>query len=158
MILCIGPSTIVGTLTTAILGVMSPDSVKTYIGVNIEPYDTEQFDLHEPSGSFGIEYDMYTHIRLFAEHLSSPMQCDDHPGLNYAGFKFTAPLTDNVTAYSGLAVKSGQFDAKNTLKNPIVISGIEVGGNSIKLFTEYMHSAERLNNGRLYGGVKYIFN
>ena len=54
MILCIGPSTIVGTLTTAILGVMSPDSVKTYVGVNIEPYDTEQFDLNEPSGSFGI--------------------------------------------------------------------------------------------------------
>ena len=70
MMLCIGPSTIVGTLTTAILGVMSPDSVKTYVGVNIEPYDTEQFDLNEPSGSFGIEYDMYTHIRLFAEHLS----------------------------------------------------------------------------------------
>jgi hypothetical protein len=64
MSFCIGPSTIVGTLTTAILGVMSPDEVKTYVGVNIEPYDTEQFDLNEPSGSFGIEYDMYTHITL----------------------------------------------------------------------------------------------
>ena len=92
MSLCIGPMTVIGSAVTVLLGTQTPDNVKTYIGVNIEPYDTEQFNLSEPSGSFGIEYDMYKHLRLFAEHLSSPMQCDDHPGINHAGVKFLAPL------------------------------------------------------------------
>tara|TARA_B100001094_G_scaffold86652_1_gene82953 strand:+ start:327 stop:800 length:474 start_codon:yes stop_codon:yes gene_type:complete len=155
--ICMGVSTISGFFMTAMVGTITPDEVKTYTSLHLGT-ESDLLRFKEPMGSYGIQYDLTNFIQVFAEHQSSPMQCDDHPGLNYAGFKFTAPLTDDVTAYSGIAVKSGQFDNKNTLKNPIIISGIEVGGNTIKLFSEYMHSAERLNNGRLYGGVKYIFN
>ena len=157
MSLCIGPSTIVGTLTTAILGVMSPDNVKTYIGVTIEPYDTEQFDLHEPSGSFGIEYDMYKHIRLFAEHLSSPMQCDDHPGINHAGVKFLAPLSSDLTVYSGISVNNSKFDSKDNFEGPLGSIGIEYG-KDLKLFAEYLSSIKEFEGGRTSLGLKYFFN
>jgi hypothetical protein len=156
MSLCIGPSTIVGTLTTAILGVMSPDSVKTYVGVNIEPYDTEQFDLNEPSGSFGIEYDMYTHIRLFAEHLSSPMQCDDHPGINHAGVKFLAPLSQDLTVYSGISVNNSKFDSRDNFEGPLGSIGIEYG-NDLKLFAEYLSSIKEFEGGRTSLGLKVFF-
>ena len=90
MSLCVGPMTVIGSAVTVLLGTQTPDNVKTYIGVTLEPYDTEQIDLNDLLGSFGIEYDVYEHLRLFAEHLSSPMQCDDHPGINHAGVKFLA--------------------------------------------------------------------
>ena len=157
MSLCIGPSTIVGTLTTAILGVMSPDEVKTYVGVTIEPYDTEQIDLNDPLGSFGIEYDMYKHIRLFAEHLSSPMQCDDHPGINHAGVKFLAPLSPDLTVYSGISLNNSKFDNKDNFEGPLGSIGIEYG-NDLKLFAEYLSSIKEFEGGRTSLGLKYFFN
>ena len=54
-------------------------------------------------GSFGLEYDIHTNVRLFAEHLSSPMQCNDHPGVNHAGVKLLAPIND-FTLYSGITL------------------------------------------------------
>ena len=157
MILCIGPSTIVGTLTTAILGVMSPDEVKTYLGVTLEPYDSEQINLSEPVGSFGIEYDMYKHIRLFAEHLSSPMQCDDHPGINHAGVKFLAPLSPDLTVYSGISVNNSKFDSKDNFEGPLGSIGIEYG-NDLKLFAEYLSSIKEFEGGRTSLGLKYFFH
>ena len=74
MSLCLGPSTIIGTITTAILGVMSPDQVKTYVGVTLEPYDSHQLDFKEPIGSFGVEWDVHKNVRLFAEHFSTPVR------------------------------------------------------------------------------------
>jgi len=60
MSLCLGPSTIIGTITTAILGVMSPDQVKTYVGVTLEPYDSHQLDFNEP-----IDYLLNIFLLLF---------------------------------------------------------------------------------------------
>ena len=157
MSICLGAYSVAGLVATVIAGEVTPDEVKTYVSLH-RGTNSDLIRFKEPMGTYGIEYNVTDYIRLFAEHQSSPMQCDDHPGLNYAGFKFTAPLTNNVTAYSGLAIHNEEFDSKNTLKNPIVISGIEIGGDSVKFVTEYMHSADSLNDGRLYGGVKFIFD
>ena len=157
MSLCIGPMTVIGSAVTVLLGTQTPDNVKTYIGVNIEPYDTEQFDLHEPSGSFGIEYDMYKHIRLFAEHLSSPMQCDDHPGINHAGVKFLAPLSQDLTVYSGISVNNSKFDSKDNFEGPLGSIGIEYG-KDLKLFAEYLSSIKEFEGGRTSLGLKYFFH
>ena len=157
MSLCIGPSTIVGTLTTAILGVMSPDEVKTYVQVNLEPYNSHQIRLKEPVGSFGIEYDMYKNLRLFAEHLSSPMQCDDHPGINHAGVKFLAPLSQDLTVYSGISVNNSKFDSKDNFEGPLGSIGIEYG-NDLKLFAEYLSSIKEFEGGRTSLGLKYFFH
>jgi len=157
MSLCIGPMTVIGSAVTVLLGTQTPDNVKTYIGVNIEPYDTEQFNLSEPSGSFGIEYDMYKHLRLFAEHLSSPMQCDDHPGINHAGVKFLAPLSQDLTVYSGISVNNSKFDSKDNFEGPLGSIGIEYG-KDLKLFAEYLSSIKEFEGGRTSLGLKYFFH
>ena len=156
MSLCIGPMTAIGSALTVLLGTQTPDNVKTYIGVNIEPYDTEQFDLNEPSGSFGIEYDMYKHIRLFAEHLSSPMRCDDHPGVNHAGVKFLAPLSPDLTVYSGISLNNSKFDSNDNFDGPLGSIGIEYG-NDLKLFAEYLGSIKEFEGGRTSLGFKVFF-
>ena len=154
--LCIGPMTVIGSAVTVLLGTQTPDNVKTYIGVNIEPYDTEQFNLSEPSGSFGIEYDMYKHLRLFAEHLSSPMQCDDHPGINHAGVKFLAPLSQDLTVYSGISANNSKFDSRDNFEGPLGSIGIEYG-NDLKLFAEYLSSIKEFEGGRTSLGFKVFF-
>ena len=156
MSLCIGPMSVIGSAVTVLLGTQTPDNVKTYIGVNIEPYDTEQFDLNEPSGSFGIEYDMHKHLRLFAEHLSSPMQCDDHPGINHAGVKFLAPLSPDLTVYSGVSVNNSKFDMRDNFEGPLGSIGIEYG-NDLKLFAEYLSSIKEFEGGRTSLGFKVFF-
>ena len=156
MSLCIGPMTVIGSAVTVLLGTQTPDNVKTYIGVNIEPYDTEQFNLSEPSGSFGIEYDMYKHLRLFAEHLSSPMQCDDHPGVNHAGVKFLAPLSPDLTVYSGISLNNSKFDSNDNFDGPLGSIGIEYG-NDLKLFAEYLSSIKEFEGGRTSLGFKVFF-
>jgi hypothetical protein len=157
MSLCIGPMTMIGSAVTVLLGTQTPDNVKTYIGVTIEPYDTEQIDLNDPLGSFGIEYDMHKHLRLFAEHLSSPMQCDDHPGINHAGVKFLAPLSPDLTVYSGISVNNSKFDSKDNFEGPLGSIGIEYG-KDLKLFAEYLSSIKEFEGGRTSLGLKYFFN
>ena len=157
MSLCIGPMTMIGSAVTVLLGTQTPDNVKTYIGVTIEPYDTEQIDLNDPLGSFGIEYDMHKHLRLFAEHLSSPMQCDDHPGINHAGVKFLAPLSQDLTVYSGISVNNSKFDSKDNFEGPLGSIGIEYG-NDLKLFAEYLSSIKEFEGGRTSLGLKYFFH
>ena len=156
MSLCIGPMTVIGSAVTMLLGTQTPDNVKTYIGVNIEPYDTEQFNLNEPSGSFGIEYDIHHNFRLFAEHLSSPMQCDDHPGINHAGAKFLAPLSPDLTVYSGISLNNSKFDSKDNFEGPLGSIGIEYG-NDIKIFAEYLSSIKEFEGGRTSLGFKVFF-
>jgi hypothetical protein len=157
MSLCIGPMTMIGSAVTVLLGTQTPDNVKTYIGVTIEPYDTEQIDLNDPLGSFGIEYDMHKHLRLFAEHLSSPMQCDDHPGINHAGVKFLAPLSQDLTVYSGISVNNSKFDSKDNFEGPLGSIGIEYG-KDLKLFAEYLSSIKEFEGGRTSLGLKYFFH
>ena len=71
MSLCIGLTTILGTITTESSEV-TPDDIKTYVSLNNDPCDNNtQLNFMEPMGSFGIVYDLNPNIRLFGEHLSS---------------------------------------------------------------------------------------
>tara|TARA_R110002020_G_C16008646_1_gene750890 strand:+ start:267 stop:740 length:474 start_codon:yes stop_codon:yes gene_type:complete len=157
MSFCLGAASVAGFVATVLVGEVTPDDVKTYVSMH-GGTDSDLISFRQGMGSFGIEYDVSNFVRLFAEHQSSPMTCDDHPGLNYAGFKFIAPLADTVTAYSGLAIHDEEFDSNNKLKNPIIMSGIEFGNSPVKLYTEYMHSAAQLDDGRFYAGIKFLFD
>ena len=157
MSVCLGVASVAGLVATVLVGEVTPDDVKTYVSLH-GGTDNDLVSFKQGMGSYGIEYDVSDFVRLFAEHQSSPLTCDDHPGLNYAGFKLTAPLADTVIAYSGLAIHNEKFDSNNKLRNPIVMTGIEFGNGPFKLYTEYMHSAEQLDDGRFYAGAKFIFD
>ena len=157
MSFCIGAQTVMGTLATIGVGVATPPEVRTYIGVYTTPIESGEVHLEEPSGTFGIEYDATDNIRLFAEHHSSPMSCQDDPGLNMAGVKFFIPLSSVAKLYTGLAVHDESFDSNNELKNPIIISGIEVGTEGVKLYAEYMTDTYNFDGGRIQTGVKFFF-
>ena len=157
MSFCIGAQTVMGTLATIGVGVATPDKVRTYIGVYVTPVESTEVSLEQPSGTFGIEYDVINHIRLFAEHHSSPMSCQDDPGLNMAGVKFFIPLSSDAKLYTGLAVHDEAFDSNNELRNPIIISGIEVGTEGVKLYTEYMTDTYNFDGGRVQSGIKFFF-
>ena len=157
MSLCIGAQTVLGTLATVGVGVATPDEVRTYIGIYGVPIDSDQVSLEQPAGTFGIEYDIIDHVRLFGEHHSSPMSCQDDPGLNMAGVKFFVPLSSETTVYTGVAVHDESFDSNNELRNPIIISGIEVGTEGVKLYTEYMTDTYNFDGGRVQSGIKFFF-
>tara|TARA_B100001094_G_scaffold291179_1_gene309416 strand:- start:82 stop:558 length:477 start_codon:yes stop_codon:yes gene_type:complete len=157
MSLCIGAQSVLGTLVTIGVGVVTPDEVRTYVGVYATPIESSEVSLEQPSGTFGIEYDTINHIRLFAEHHSSPMSCQDDPGLNMAGVKFFIPLSSDAKLYTGLAVHDESFDSNNELRNPIIISGIEVGTEGVKLYTEYMTDTYNFDGGRVQSGIKFFF-
>ena len=117
--ICIGEYTVAASLATATVGWMTPQSVKTYISINADPWDNnKQIDFEEPMGSFGIEYELHKHARLFAEHLSSPRQCNDHPGINHAGIKFLAPV-GGATLYSGISVNNSYTDSNDRFTGPL---------------------------------------
>ena len=111
-------------------------------------------------GSFGIEYDIHKNVRLFAEHLSSPIQCDDHPGVNHAGVKFIIP-SDNLTFYSGLSINDSYFDSNDKFDGPLGSIGAEIGipnkDSSLTLYTEYLTSIKDIENGRAAVGFKVFF-
>ena len=157
MSLCIGAQTVLGTLATVGVGVATPDEVRTYVGLYGAPIEGDQVSLEQPAGTFGIEYDATNHIRLFGEHHSSPMSCQDDPGLNMAGVKFLAPLSSQTTAYAGVAVHNEGFDSNNILRNPIVITGIEAGSDGVKLYAEYMTDTYNFDDGRVQTGIKFFF-
>ena len=141
---CIGPATILGTISTVALGVATPEKIETYVGINYSPWDNEQITLKEPIGSFGVQYDINKSIRLFAEHISSPRQCNDNPGINHA------------TLYSGLSLNSPSFDSSNDFDGPLVSFGVEHGGN-VKVFAEYLTSTGNFEGGRVGAGIKLVF-
>ena len=104
--ICIGAQTITTTLATIAIGAMTPEEIKTYVSINVDPWDNnEQINFKEPMGSLGIEYDIHKNIRLFMEHMSSPMQCNDSPGINHAGVKFHTPI-GGTTLYSGISINN----------------------------------------------------
>ena len=153
---CIGPATILGTISTVALGVSTPEKMETYVGINYSPWDNEQITLKEPIGSLGVQYDITKSIRLFAEHISSPKQCNDNPGINHAGVKFLAPLGYDTTLYSGLSLNIPSFDSSNDFDGPLVSFGVEHGGN-IKVFAEYLTSTGNFDGGRVGAGIKLVF-
>ena len=123
--ICIGAQTIVATFATVAIGAMTPEEVKTYISLNADPWDNnEQINFKEPMGSLGIEYDIHKNIRLFMEHISSPMQCNDSPGINHAGVKFYTPL-GGTTLYSGISINNSNFDSNDNFSGPLASIGVE---------------------------------
>ena len=156
MSICIGMNTLLATAATMIVGEVTPESVRTYVSLNADPWDNNaQIDFKEPMGSLGIEYDVHTNVRLFAEHLSSPMQCDDHPGINHAGVKLLAPIND-LTVYSGISINNTDFDSNDRFEGPLVSLGVEYGSD-FKVFSEYLTSTDNINDGRVSMGFKVFF-
>ena len=154
--ICLGEHTAAATAITAVAGWATPESVRTYISINADPWDNnKQIDFEEPMGSFGIEYDGHKHVRLFAEHLSSPMQCNDHPGINHAGVKFIAPI-GNATLYSGVSINNSDFDSNDEFDGPLGLIGIEYG-NDFKFYIEHLTSIKEIENGRTSAGFKVFF-
>ena len=156
MSICLGEYTAAATIATAVAGWITPESVRTYVSINADPWDNnDQLNFKEPMGSFGIEYDVHKHVRLFAEHLSSPMQCNDHPGVNHAGVKFIAPI-GGATLYSGISINNSDFDSNDRFDGPLVSIGAEYG-NNFKLYTEYLSTIENFDDGRFSAGLKVLF-
>ena len=154
--ICIAEYTAAAIAMTAVAGWMTPESVRTYVSINVDPWDNnDQIDFEEPMGSLGIEWDIHKHARLFAEHLSSPMQCNDHPGINHAGIKFLAPIGD-ATLYSGISINNSDFDSNDRFTGPLASVGVE-WGDSIKLFAEHLASVRNFEDGRTYFGFKVFF-
>lgn len=157
MSLCIGVASMIGAVTTALVGGVTPDDIKSYVAFTMDPWDTnEQIAFQEPMGSFGIEYDLTDNIRLFAEHLSSPMQCDDHPGVNHAGFKLLLPIND-VTLYGGASVNYGEYDVNDNFEGPLMSLGVEYGPESYKVYAEHLSSFDNFIGGRAAFGLKVLF-
>ena len=154
--ICLGEYTVAGTIATAAVGWLTPESVRTYVSINADPWDNNaQFNFEEPMGSLGIEYDVHKHARLFAEHISSPMQCNDHPGINHAGIKFLAPVGD-VTFYSGISVNNSDTDSNDGFTGPLASLGVEYG-NDLKIYAEHLASVKKIEDGRTSFGFKVIF-
>ena len=156
MSICIGMNTLLATAATVVIGEVTPESVRTYVSLNADPWDNNaQINFKEPMGSLGIEYDVHTNVRLFAEHLSSPMQCNDHPGINHAGVKLLVPI-DDLTVYSGISINNSDFDSNDRFDGPLVSLGAEVG-QDFKLYAEYLTSINEIENGRASMGFKVFF-
>ena len=157
MSVCIGAQTLMGIVATGAVGMGTPDDIKSYVMINHQVTDRdEQFDFGEPMGGFGLEYDIHKHVRLFVEHLSSPMRCDDFPGVNHAGLKVLAPLTKDLTIYSGISVNESSFDSNDDFYGPLASVGLEYG-DSIKLFAEHLSSIHDFKTGRTSAGIKVFF-
>ncbi len=156
MSICIGMNSIVAALATVVVGEVTPESVRTYISLNADPWDNNaQINFEEPMGSFGIEYDIHKNVRLFAEHLSSPMQCDDHPGVNHAGIKLLAPI-GSTTIYSGISINNSDFDSNDRFDGPLVSIGAEYG-KDFKVYVEHLTSITDIEGGRTSFGFKVFF-
>lgn len=148
-----------GTIVTILTGLITPSQIETYLSLNIDPWDrNETFDFKEPMGMFGIQSDINKHIRLFAEHQSSPRQVDDHPGMNHAGVKLLLPISPKTTLYSGLSVNSSIDSNKANISSPLLSLGLEDGSDDFKLFIEYLADTSKINEGRFSIGLKFFFN
>lgn len=149
---------IAGTIATVIGGLVTPTNIETYISLNVDPWDqNETIDFMEPMGAFGIQTDLGDHVRLFAEHQSSPRQGNDHPGLNHVGVKFLAPVSSETTLYSGISVNSSIDTNKVDIDAPLISVGLEDGDEDLKIFVEYLADISKIERGRLSIGLKMYF-
>ena len=149
---------IAGTIATVIGGLITPTNIESYVSLNVDPWDSnETFDFREQMGSFGIQTDFGDHVRLFAEHQSSPRQGNDHPGLNHAGVKFLAPVAPETTLYSGLSLNSSIDSNKVHVDAPLISVGLEDGDEDLKIFVEYLADISKIERGRLSIGLKMYF-
>ena len=149
---------IVGTIATVVGGLITPTNIESYVSLNVDPWDSnETFDFREQMGSFGIQTDFGDHVRLFAEHQSSPRQGNDHPGLNHAGVKFLAPVAPETTLYSGLSLNSSIDSNKVHVDAPLISVGLEDGDEDLKIFVEYLADISKIEKGRLSIGLNLYF-
>lgn len=155
MDLCLGPATLLGFAATAAIGTFTPSDIQTYVSLNYGYGDT-LIQLENPTGTYGLEYEPIKNIRLFFEHVSSPVQCNDHPGINHAGVKFLTPILDYAKLYLGISAHDPDFDKKNSLSNPIISIGGETG-DEVKFYTEYLTDLSNFSDGRFGVGVKLFF-
>jgi len=155
MDLCLGASTMLGFVATVATGTFTPPDIQTYIGVNYGYLDSA-IELKNPIGKYGIEYEPTENIKLFFEHISSPVQCNDNPGINHLGVKFFAPVSEYSKLYIGVSAHDPGFDKKNSLSNPIISIGGEAG-DDVKFYTEYLTDVTNFDNGRFGVGVKLFF-
>ena len=93
---------------------------------------------------------------MFFEHISSPVQCNDNPGINHLGVKFFSLVSEYSKFYIGVSAHDPGFDKKNSLSNPIISIGGEAG-DEVKFYTEYLTDVTNFDNGRLGVGVKLFF-
>ena len=86
--------------------------------------------------------------------MSSPATSKDHPGANYAGVKQLFPVSEDTDLYLGgaYALNSDQMDG-----GVYGIAGVETGGESVKLYSEYITPVTSPGEGMVHGGVKFIF-
>ena len=167
----ITPAAIAVTLITPLIGILTP--LQSYIGFTGSPNPADpmwkgsenvkttkkQINLQEPIGVFGVQYHVHKNVRLFVEHQSSVQEKDDGLGLNHAGVKFLLPVDKSSNLYAGMSVHHPGWDSTRTkMNNPLLIFGGETGGQNLKLFGEYITTADDFNNGRFGVGIKYIFN
>lgn len=144
----IGVYTIGGVLVTIITGEVTP--LTCYVGLG--PSSGEGTELVNPIGTLGCQYDM-DQLRVFLEHQSSPSVGNDHPGFNHAGVKYLVPI-DAFTPYVGVSLAADDF---NNMGNVLGITGVEVGGEDIKFYTEHIFSFDNPNRGHSVAGIKFLF-
>ena len=144
----IGAQTIAGLIVTILTGKVTP--LDCYVGLG---YSTDgDVTLSQPIGALGCEYDI-KNIRLFVEHLSSPADGGDYPGMNHAGIKVLIP-SKAMTAYVGTSFEAGSHLVD--MDNPLGIIGIETNGD-IRLYVEHVNSMFSPSEGITHGGVKFVF-
>jgi len=144
----IGAQTITAIAATVITGEVTP--LDCYVGLG---YSTDgAVELSQPIGVLGCEYDI-ENVRLFFDHLSSPADGSDYPGMNHAGVKILLP-TDIATAYAGVSFEFGSHLVD--MDNPLGILGAETNGD-VRLYVEHVNSVFSPNEGITHGGVKFIF-
>ena len=147
----VGIQTILGVLSTVGIGVITPADCYVGLGAH-DPGST--FDIDNPAGTLGCQAD-FNSVRVFAEHISSPANGSDNPGINHAGAKFLLPLTSEVTTYAGasVAIPSKQLNGSPVLS----MVGIEAGSDAVKFYSEYIISVDKPAEGMLSSGIKFIF-
>ena len=148
MIEGIGAQTISALAITIMTGKATP--LDCYVGLG---YSSDgAVELAQPIGALGCEYDL-ENIRVFVEHLSSPADGDDYPGMNHAGVKVLLPI-EFLTLYGGLSYEFGS-DLVH-MDNPLGIVGAETNGD-VRFYVEHVNSVSNPNEGITHGGIKFFF-
>jgi hypothetical protein len=144
----IGIQTIAALAATIGVGELTP--LDCYVGLGASTGSA--VELEQPMGALGCEYD-FGNVRLFVEHLSSPADGGDYPGMNHAGVKVLFPVQP-ITAYAGLSYEFGSHLVH--MDSPLFIVGAETNGD-IRLYVEHINSVTNPNEGITHGGIKFFF-
>jgi hypothetical protein len=144
----IGIQTIAALAATIGVGELTP--LDCYVGLGVSTDGA--VELEQPMGALGCEYD-WNNVRFFVEHLSSPADGSDHPGMNHAGVKVLIPA-EFLTAYVGLSYEFGSHLVH--MDSPLGILGVETNGD-VRLYVEHVNSAFSPNEGITHGGIKFFF-